>query len=59
MNQESYFGNSRINFKGIQSLEICHFEIWNLSVVSCDQKIKKINDNNNNVFPTTKVERVK
>ena len=25
-NQKSYFGNIRINCKGVQSLEICHFE---------------------------------
>ena len=29
-NQESYFGNIRMNCKGVQSLEICHFETWNL-----------------------------
>ena len=30
LNQWYYFGNIRINCKGPQSLEICHFERWNL-----------------------------
>ena len=45
LNQYPYFGNIKINCKGIQNPEIFHIETWNL--VSHQFRLKKL-------FPTTK-----